>query len=41
MSPAIAAISKLAIVKTSSIAHTMPLFTPIPERSNSPIKRLE
>jgi len=31
MSAAIAAISKLAAVKTSSIAHRTPLFTPIPE----------
>jgi len=41
MSAAIMAIAKLTPVKTSPIAHTMPLFCPIPERSNSPIKRLE
>ena len=30
------AISKLAAVKTSSIAEARPLFCPIPERSNLP-----
>ena len=41
MSAAIVAISKLAAVKTSPIAQTTPLFCPMPERSNSPIKRFE
>ena len=41
MSAATMAISKLAIVNTSLIAQAMPFFWPIPERSNSPIKRLE
>jgi len=41
MSEAMMAISKLVAVKTSSIAHANPFSRPIPERSNSPIKRLE
>jgi hypothetical protein len=41
MSAAIVAISKLAAVKTSPIAQATPLFCPMPERSNSPIKRFE
>ncbi len=41
MSAAITAISKLAAVTTSPIAQATPLFSPMPERSNSPIKRLE
>jgi hypothetical protein len=41
MSAAIMAISKLAAVKTSPIAQATPLFRPIPERSNSPIKRFD
>ncbi len=40
MSAAITAISKLAAVTTSPIAQATPLFSPMPERSNSPIKIL-
>ena len=39
MGAAIVAISKLAPVKTSPIAQATPLFSPMPDRSNSPIKR--
>jgi hypothetical protein len=34
------AISKFAAVKTSSVAEARPLFCPMPERSNSPIKEI-
>lgn len=41
MSAPIVAILKLAAVKTSQIAQAIPLFSPMLDRSNSPIKRLE
>ena len=41
MSAATMAIPKLAAVKTSAIAPATPFFCPMPERSNSPIKRLD
>jgi hypothetical protein len=41
MSALIAAISKLATVNMSLIAQARPLSWLMPERSNSPIKRLE
>jgi hypothetical protein len=40
MSAAIVAISKFAAVKASPIAQATPLFCPMPERSNSPIKKI-
>jgi len=41
MSAAIAAIKKFSRVKISLIAQAKPIFRAMPERSNSPIKRLE